>query len=113
FVFKQMIAEDAGHEGEEYHGVGEAFMKHATKETIEGLADVLKPIRAIPGLIEKSPWTFYRRSSAFLHFHEDPAGIFADLKVDGEWERLRVNTAREKSLFLKRAKGSAATSASA
>ena len=86
---------------------GGTTMKHATKETIEGLGDVLKGIREIPGLIEKSPGTFYRKSSAFLHFHEDPAGIFADLKVGGEWERLRVNTAREKSAFVKRAKGSA------
>ena len=85
----------------------EATMKHASKETIEQLDEMLKGIRAIPGLTEKSPGTFYRKSSAFLHFHEDPAGIFADLKVGGEWERLRVNTAREKSTFLKRARESA------
>jgi len=82
-------------------------MKHATKETLERLEDLLEGIRAIPGLTEKSPGTFYRKSSAFLHFHDDPAGIFADLKIGGEWERLRVSTSRERSVLLKRARASA------
>ena len=81
-------------------------MKHATRETLEGMQALLDGIRRIPELKEKSPGTFYRRSSAFLHFHEDPAGIFADLKVGGEWERLRVNTARERSALVKRARES-------
>jgi len=71
-------------------------MKHATKETLDRLEDLLEEIRKIPGLTEKGPGVFYRRSSAFLHFHDDPMGIFADIKVSGEWERLRVKTARER-----------------
>ena len=33
----------------------------------------------LPGLIEKKRGVFYRKSRAFLHFHEDPKGMFADL----------------------------------
>jgi len=78
-------------------------MKHATKETLARLESLLKDIRKIPGLTERSPGVFYRRSSAFLHFHDDPAGIFADLKSGDGWERLPVNSARERSVLLRAA----------
>ena len=42
---------------------------------------------------ERKVGTFYVRSSAFLHFHEDPAGLFADIKLDGtEFTRLPAST---------------------
>ena len=31
-------------------------------------------------LNEKKPGIFYRKSRAFLHFHEDPIGLFADVR---------------------------------
>jgi len=49
-------------------------MKHATAETLAGFGDLLEQLRRIPGLVEKRPGVFYRKSRAFLHFHEDPAG---------------------------------------
>ena len=37
---------------------------------------------------------FYRRSKAFLHFHEDPAGLFADVRNDsGDFDRIKVSDA--------------------
>jgi len=39
---------------------------------------------------------FYRKSAAFLHFREDPAGLFAELRVDGAFEWFPVNTSRER-----------------
>ena len=56
------------------------------------------PPFALPGLKEKSASAFYRGGTAFLHFHEDPAGLFVDMKVDGEWTRRAVNseTARKR-----------------
>ena len=36
---------------------------------------------------------FYRRSAAFLHFHEDPAGFFADVRIGPGWLRLPATTA--------------------
>jgi len=58
-------------------------MKHAGADTLHRLAPLLQRLRAIPGLTERKPGIFYLRASAFLHFHEDPAGIFADVKLDG------------------------------
>ena len=55
-------------------------MRHASVATLELLAPLLAPLRALPGLTEKSPGVFYRKGRAFLHFHEDPRGLFADLR---------------------------------
>jgi len=55
-------------------------MTHARSAVLDALEPVLAKIRAIDGLRERSRGVFYRGSVAFLHFHEDPAGIFADLK---------------------------------
>jgi hypothetical protein len=52
-------------------------------------------------LKERSRGTFYRKSAAFLHFHEDPDGLFADLKRAGEFTRFRVSTARERAALLR------------
>lgn len=70
-------------------------MRHARPDDLEPLADLLARVREIPGLTERTPGTFYRGSQAFLHFHADPAGLFADLKVDGAFVRSRVTTRRE------------------
>ena len=78
-------------------------MKHATTETLASLEPLLGSIRKIAGLTEKSPGIFYRRSSAFLHFHEDPAGIFADIKAGAGWDRLPVNNHRERTALLRAA----------
>jgi hypothetical protein len=72
-------------------------MKHAGPEAIDRLAPLLAQVRTISGTVEKKPGTFYRKSSALLHFHEDPAGLFADVKVNGSWERFRVETAAEQA----------------
>jgi len=77
-------------------------MRHAGDEALSVLADLLAEIRRYEGLKEPKRGTFYCKSSAFLHFHEDPAGLFADLKVDGEYQRFRVNTASERRALLRR-----------
>ena len=77
-------------------------MKHASHASLARLAPVLEQLRAIPGLIEHTPGSFYRRSAAFLHFHEDPAGLFADAKLNlVSFERLPVNTRAEQSALLR------------
>jgi len=70
-------------------------MKHAGPEALGRLAPVLDRLRALPGLVEKRPGVFYRRSRAFLHFHEDPQGLFADLRAaDGiNFDRFKVDLA--------------------
>jgi hypothetical protein len=78
-------------------------MKHAGPNALDELEPILREIRKVEGLTEKKRGTFYYRSNAMLHFHEDPLGFFADLKVDGEFTRLAVNTKREEAEFLRRA----------
>ena len=68
-------------------------MKHATAETLAQIPELLEQLRAIPGLIEKGPGVFYRKGRAFLHFHEDPAGLFADVRPGEEWVRIEVSGA--------------------
>ena len=55
-------------------------MKHASPASLARLEGLLAGLRAIEGLNEKKPGIFYRKSRAFLHFHEDPAGLFADMR---------------------------------
>jgi len=75
-------------------------MKHAGPAALARLDDLLTPLRRYRALVEKRPGVFYRRGRAFLHFHEDPAGLFADIRPDDAWIRLPVNEAAEQALLL-------------
>jgi hypothetical protein len=82
--------------------MSEARLKHATPAALLRLTALLERLRSIPGLVERKPGTFYRRSSAFLHFHEDPAGLFADAKLDFKtFERRRVSTRAEQAALVR------------
>ncbi len=70
-------------------------MKHAGAAALDALEPVLKQLRVLAGLKEKKRGLFYRGSSAFLHFHEDPAGFFADFRKDGDFVRWPVNNREE------------------
>ena len=70
-------------------------MKHAGDEALDGLEELLVRIRELAGLKERKRGVFYRGSSAFLHFHEDPAGMFADVRTDSDWQRIPVNSRAE------------------
>lgn len=59
-------------------------MKHASPSALQQITALLDELRAIGGLREPKTGTFYRGSSAFLHFHEDPTGLFADVKLEGK-----------------------------
>ena len=77
-------------------------MKHASTEALMGLTSLLTQIRSIDVLVEKSPGVFYRRSKAFLHFHEDSEGLFVDVRlhVDEPFTRLPVTTSRQQSALV-------------
>jgi hypothetical protein len=78
-------------------------MKHAGHQALSELAPLLAEIRQLPGLQERKPGIFYRRSQAFLHFHEDPAGLFADAKLGAPtFERMAVNTPQQRDELLRR-----------
>jgi hypothetical protein len=76
-------------------------MKHATPATLDRLEPLLRELRGCDGLREKSRGAFYRGSRAFLHFHEDPAGLFADVRLAGaDFTRLRATTQAEQHALL-------------
>jgi hypothetical protein len=75
-------------------------MKHATSIALDALEPVLAQLRTIDGLTERKRGVFYHKSQATLHFHEDPAGFFADLRLSPGWTRLPVNTAAERRRLL-------------
>ena len=81
-------------------------MKHAGPATLQTLAPLLARLRALPGLFERSPGCFYKGSKAFLHFHEDPAGTHADVKLSADgFTRVRAETAAERDALVALATG--------
>ena len=57
-------------------------MKHATAETLASIGHLLEQLRSRKRLVERTPGAFYFKSKAFLHFHHDSSGIYADVKQD-------------------------------
>lgn len=74
-------------------------MKHAGPKALDDLAGLLAAVRA-RGLREPRPGIFYRGGKAWLHFHEDKADLFADIRLGAEWERFRVSDAGEQANLL-------------
>ncbi len=75
-------------------------MKHAGPAALDALEPLLARLRTLPGLKEKSRGIFYLKSKAFLHFHEDPAGLFADLREDSDFNRDEVTSSEgQEALF--------------
>jgi hypothetical protein len=78
-------------------------MRHAGAAALDRLDDLLQEVRRRhPQLKERKRGAFYRGGQGWLHFHEDPAGLFADLKIDGEWMRFAVNAPGECAALLRR-----------
>ena len=74
-------------------------MKHATDKALDAIEDLLAVARAFAQLKEKKRGIFYYKSSAFLHFHEDAEGLFADLRIGDHFQRFRVNTLTDQKQF--------------
>ena len=75
-------------------------MKHAGARALDALNDLLMNLRARTDLVERRPGIFYIKGRAFLHFHEDRTGLFADLRDGREWRRLPVNDPGERANLL-------------
>ena len=75
-------------------------MKHATPIALDALEPLLEQVRSLGRLTERKRGVFYTKSQAFLHFHEDPAGFFADVRTGPSWSRLAVNSAKERKALL-------------
>jgi hypothetical protein len=75
-------------------------MRHAGPTALSLLDDLIAALRALPELRERKHGVFYRKAQAFAHFHEDPAGLFADVRAGADFTRYPVNTPREKQDFM-------------
>jgi hypothetical protein len=75
-------------------------MKHAGEEALDRLETLLAGLRS---LVEKKRGTFYRKSKSLLHFHEDPSGLYVDVRLDPDdgFVRRPVNTRSERSELLR------------
>jgi hypothetical protein len=82
-------------------------VKHVSAAALDELEDVLCELRGLDGLTEKKRGVFYRGSRAFLHFHEDPSGLYADVRVDTDFERFRVSTKAERRRLIATARRAA------
>ncbi len=93
------------------NGRNENEVKHAGPAALDELEPLLIEMRKCQGLRERKRGAFYRGGSGFLHFHEDPEGFFADVKLEagGDFIRFRVSTAPERKRFLALARKAAAS----
>jgi len=76
-------------------------MKHATEPALDRVERLLDQLRQRGGLTERQRGVFYRGSRAFLHFHEDPTGLFVDVREAADWERFPVTDAADWPLLLR------------
>jgi hypothetical protein len=70
-------------------------VKHADVRALEAVSDLIENLRRRSDLVEKKLGIFYTKGRAFVHFHKDPAGLFADLREGDEWQRYPVNAPDE------------------
>lgn len=80
-------------------------MKHASPAALDALEPLLADLRTLAGLAglaEKSRGVFYRKGRAFLHFHEDPKGLFADVRETAglDFERIDITEAAGRARLL-------------
>jgi hypothetical protein len=77
-------------------------VRHATQEDLDRLDSLMTQLREIPQLRERKRGYFSRGAKAFLHFHEDAGDLYADVKLDDRFERMKVTTSGEQAAFLSR-----------
>jgi hypothetical protein len=79
-------------------------MRHAGPQDLDALEPLLARLRRIAGLREKSRGVFYAGGRAALHFHEDRARFYADVRApgDADFERLDVTDEDGREKLMKR-----------
>jgi hypothetical protein len=76
-------------------------VKHAGAEALARLDPLIAALRGVSALREQKTGVFYRGSRAFLHFHEDAAGLFADVRLTETFERFAVSTQPQQEALLR------------
>lgn len=70
--------------------------------TLEALGPLLEVLRAHPALEETRPASFSLSGRDFLHFHENPRGIFADVLLAKGRIHMPVSTPTEQGELIDR-----------
>jgi hypothetical protein len=79
-------------------------VRHATTEDLDQIEALLVELRSLPQLRERKRGYFSRADRAFLHFHEDAGDLYVDVRLDGEFRRMKVTGDTEQADFLSRVK---------
>ena len=77
-------------------------MQHAGPGALARISPLLEALRARPVLRERRPGVFELKSRAFLHFHDDPTGVYADIRLAEGLVRLPVTSSSQQSDLLER-----------
>jgi len=75
-------------------------VRHATQDDLDHVAELLAQLRELPQLRERRRGYFSRGSRAFLHFHEDAGDFYVDVRLDSEFQRMKVTSPGEQADFL-------------
>jgi hypothetical protein len=75
-------------------------VRHATQDDLDRIAVLLAELRGLPQLRERKPGDFWRGSRAFVHFHEDVGDLYADVRLDRQFQRLKITGPEEQASFL-------------
>ena len=69
-------------------------MAHADAAALQKLLPLLRQLRELTGVREKSAGIYHCRGAAFVHFHDEQGALFADLKKPGGsgFDRYPVDT---------------------
>ncbi len=70
--------------------------------TLDCIAPLLAVLRGYSALREVRPTVFHLNGRDFIHFHEAPDGIFADVRLSKGQVRMSVSTQAEQSELLER-----------
>jgi hypothetical protein len=77
-------------------------MSHGVPAAPDELATLLEELRRLPGLVEKKRGVFYRRSQSFLQLHEDPSGLYADVRAPhGDFLRFQMIAKEDQAELLR------------
>ncbi len=70
--------------------------------TLDRIAPLLEKLRAHPALVEVRPTEFEVEGRSFLHFHDDPGGVVADVLLTEGRVSMPVSSSAEQADLLER-----------
>jgi hypothetical protein len=80
-------------------------MKDAVPTELDELSALIEELRRLPGLVEKKRGVFFCRSQSFLQLHEDPSGLYADVRAPhGDFLRFQMVEKEDQAELLRTAR---------